>query len=134
MVAARYWRLEYQSIAPCRGYNRGWPAKYVYPLHLFIAPEIVLPWQAAMKNPNDYSIEQSRLWLLQMHRWAQRGLELLARDEAEVVCELVAEAVQALRTVVNLTEPAEIHKMENALLLALVDRVELLLEGNNHLN
>ena len=100
---------------------------------VFIAPEIVLPWQAAMKNPND-SIEQSRLWLLQMHRWAQRGLELLARDEAEVVCELVAEAVQALRTVVNLTEPAEIRKMENALLLALVDRVELLLEGNNHLN
>ena len=87
-----------------------------------------------MKNPNDFI---DRLWLLRMHRWAQRGLELLARDEAEVVCdqELVAEAVQALQTVVNLTQPAEIRKMESAHLLALVDRVQLLLsEGNNHLN
>jgi len=90
-----------------------------------------------MKNPND-TVEQSRLWLLQMHGWAQRGLELLAQDEAEEEFdqELAAEAVEALQTVFNLTEPAEIYKMENALLLALVDRVELLLsEGNNnHLN
>ena len=111
--------------------------QYVHPLHLFIAPEIVSPWQAAMKNPND-TVEQSRLWLLQMHGWAQRGLELLAQDEAEEEFdqELAAEAVEALQTVFNLTEPAEIYKMENALLLALVDRVELLLsEGNNnHLN
>jgi len=90
-----------------------------------------------MKNPND-TVEQSRLWLLQMHGWAQRGLELLAQDEAEEEFdqELAPEAVEALQTVFNLTEPAEIYKMENALLLALVDRVELLLsEGNNnHLN
>ena len=90
-----------------------------------------------MKNPND-TVEQSRLWLLQMHGWAQRGLELLVKDEAEEEFdqELAAEAVEALQTVFNLTEPAEIYKMENALLLALVDRVELLLsEGNNnHLN
>jgi len=90
-----------------------------------------------MKNPND-TVEQSRLWLLQMHGWAQRGLELLAQDEAEEEFdqELAAEAVEALQTVFNLTEPAEIYKMENALLLALFDRVELLLsEGNNnHLN
>jgi hypothetical protein len=89
-----------------------------------------------MKNPND-SIEQSRLWLLQMHGWAQRGLELLAKDEAEEEFdqELAAEAVEAVQTVFNLTEPAEIYKMENALLLALVDRVAMLLsEGNNRLN
>jgi hypothetical protein len=90
-----------------------------------------------MKNSND-SIEQSRLWLLRMHRWAQRGLELLAEDEDEEVFdqELAAEAVEALQTVVNLTEPAEIQEMESAKLFALVDRVELLLsEGNNnHLN
>jgi hypothetical protein len=90
-----------------------------------------------MKNPND-SIEQSRLWLLQMHEWAQRGLELLAKDQAEEAFdqELAAEAVEALETVFNLTEPAGIYKMENPLLLALVDRIELLLsEGNNnHLN
>jgi hypothetical protein len=111
--------------------------QYVHALHLFIASEIVLPWQAAMKTPND-SIEQSRLWLLQMHGWAQRGLELLAKDQDEEVFDqdLAAEAVEALQTVFNLTEPAEIYKMENALLLALVDRVGLLLsEGNNnHLN
>jgi hypothetical protein len=90
-----------------------------------------------MKTPND-SIEQSRLWLLQMHGWAQRGLELLAKDQDEEVFDqdLAAEAVEALQTVFNLTEPTEIYKMENALLLALVDRVGLLLsEGNNnHLN
>jgi hypothetical protein len=90
-----------------------------------------------MKNPND-SIKQSRLWLLQMHEWAQRGLELLAKDQAEEAFdqELAAEAVEALQTVFNLTEPAGIYKMENPLLLALVDRIELLLsEGNNnHLN
>ena len=89
-----------------------------------------------MKNPND-TVEQSRLWLLQMHGWAQRGLELLAQDEAEEEFdqELAAEAVEALQTVVNLTQPAEIRKMESAHLLALVDRVQLLLgEGNNHLN
>ena len=85
-----------------------------------------------MKNPNDFI---DRLWLLRMHRWAQRGLKFLAKIEEAVDQELVAEAVEALQTVVNLTQPAEIRKMESAHLLALVDRVQLLLsEGNNHLN
>ena len=87
-----------------------------------------------MKNPNDFI---DRLWLLRMNRWAQRGLKFLAKDQIEeaVDQELVAEAVEALQTVVNLTQPADIRKMESAHLLALVDRVQLLLsEGNNHLN
>ena len=85
-----------------------------------------------MKNPNDFI---DRLWLLRMNRWAQRGLKFLAKIEEAVDQELVAEAVEALQTVVNLTQPAEIRKMESAHLLALVDRVQLLLsEGNNHQN
>jgi hypothetical protein len=72
------------------GHRAGRPAKYVH-------VQIVLPWQAAMKHLND-SIEQSRLWLLRMHRCAQRGLDLLAEDEDEEVLdqELAAEAVEAL--------------------------------------
>jgi len=85
-----------------------------------------------MKNPNDFI---DRLWLLRMNRWAQRGLKFLAKIKEAVDQELVAEAVEALQTVVNLTQPAEIRKMESAHLLALVDRVQLLLsEGNNHQN
>jgi hypothetical protein len=72
-----------------------------------------------MKNPNDFI---DRLWLLRMHRWAQRGLEFLAKDHAAVDQELMAEAVEALQTVVNLTQPAEIRKMESAHLLAPVDK------------
>jgi hypothetical protein len=33
-----------------------------------------------MKNPNDFI---DRLWLLRMHRWAQRGLKFLAKDQIE---------------------------------------------------
>ena len=106
--------------------------QYVHLSHLFIAPGIVLP--RGSENPNDFI---DRLWLLRMNRWAQRGLKFLAKDQIEeaVDQELVAEAVEALQTVVNLTQPAEIRKMESAHLLALVDRVQLLLsEGNNHQN
>ena len=62
-----------------------------------------------MKNPNDFI---DRLWLLRMHRWAQRGLKFVAKDQIEeaVDQELVAEAVEALQTDVNLTQPAEIRK------------------------
>ena len=59
-----------------------------------------------------------------MRGWAQRGLELLAKDQDEEAFdqELVAEAVEALQTVVNLTQPAEIRKMESAHLVAPVDK------------
>src|SRR6516165_338044 len=50
-----------------------------------------------MKNPNDFI---DRLWLPRMHRWAQRGLKFVAKDQIEeaVDQELVAEAVEALQT------------------------------------
>jgi hypothetical protein len=91
-----------------------------------------------MKNPNE-PIEQSRLWLLQMHRWAQRGLESLAKvDEGEIIDqEEVAAIAEALQTIVNVTEPAQIRKMKtDAQMLALSDLVELLLSEDyrNHIN